>query len=236
MPAMSRPAPDVAPDAADDHRTWRPQLARETARPSPVRDPILEPDWDGIHVLAHFELGDPEAGAPSVALIDVDGDDQTAAHTGLGEAIGRAVLAIDAVIDGVITEQALRTGIGAAIIHKAQVPRTALLTARDVGVDVDAKLVARGEGLAFVAVDLLRLDGQSLLDLPLLERKRLLDAVIEQGDLVRVSPYTRPPIAPWLASWKSTGFRGAIVKASNSRYRPGSATDEWTLVSKLHGR
>lgn len=233
---MSHLAPDRTATATDDPRTWRPQVARQTARPSPVRDPILEPDWDGIHVLAHVELRDRTGGEPEVTLLDVDGEDQTGHEPDLTRAIGRSVMAIDAVIDGIITEQAMRTGIGAAIIHKAEVPRTALFGASNVGVDVDAKMVQEGDGVAFVAVDLLRLDGQVLLDLPLLERKRLLDAVIDQNKLVRVSPYTRPPIGPWLASWKSTGFRGAIVKAANSRYRPGTVTDEWTLVSKLHRR
>jgi len=90
-----------------------------------------------------------------------------------------------------------------------------------------------GGRVAFVAVDLLRVDGQTLLDLPLLERKRLLDSLIRQGDLVRVSPYTRPPLRSWILSWKSLGFDGAVVKAANSRYVPSTVTEEWTVVTKL---
>src|SRR3970040_794668 len=90
-----------------------------------------------------------------------------------------------------------------------------------------------GGRVAFVAVDLLRVAGQTLLDLPLLERKRLLDTLIRQRDLVRVSPYTRPPLRPWILSWKSLGFDGAVVKAANSRYVPSTVTEEWTVVTKL---
>lgn len=232
MPAMVRPSP--APPIADDPLEWRPQLGRKTSRPVQVSDPILEPDWDGVHVLAHFQLA--AGGVPQVRLIDLDGEDATAIDPEVTEQIGQSIMATEAVIDGLLTEQALRSGIGAAIIHKPDVPRTALLMRRDVGLEIDARSVERAEGLAFVAVDILRLDGQNLLDLPLLERKRLLDGVIEQRHLVRVSPFTRPPIGPWLASWKSTGFKGAIVKAANSRYRPDSLTDEWTFVSKIHRR
>jgi ATP-dependent DNA ligase len=221
---------------ADDPLEWRPQLARQTSRPAPVSDPILEPDWDGVHVLAHFRLGGPAGADPQVRMIDLDGEEASENDPEVTEALGRSILATDAVIDGWLTEQALRTGIGAAIIHQPHVPKTGLLMPRDVGIEVDAKDVERAEGIAFVAVDILRLDGQDLLDLPLLERKRLLDGVIEQSHLVRVSPFTRPPIGAWLASWKSTGFKGAIVKASNSRYRPGAFTDEWTVVSKIHRR
>jgi bifunctional non-homologous end joining protein LigD len=76
----------------------------------------------------------------------------------------------------------------------------------------------------------LSLDGQSLLDLPLLERKRLLDSVVVGSDLVRASPYVRPPLERWLPSWQAVGFKGAVLKAANSRYEPGLATDQWTVA------
>ena len=84
--------------------------------------------------------------------------------------------------------------------------------------------------VAFVAVDLLRLDGEELLDVPLLERKRLLEQVVAAGDLVRVTPFVRPPLEGWLNSWKAAGFAGAILKAANSRYVPGRETDEWYVA------
>lgn len=218
-----------------DPRDWRPQFARQTTRPAAVPNPIVEPDWDGIHVLAHFELHGPD-GEPHVELIDAVGEDASTVDAAVTRALAAAVMAVDAVIDGVLTEQATRSGIGAAIISHVDMPKTGLLLRRNVGLEVDAKAVAPGEKLAFVAVDLLQLDGQPLLDLPLLERKRLLDGLLEQSDLVRVSPFTRPPLGPWLNSWKSAGFKGALLKASNSRYRPNSLTTEWTAVSKIHGR
>ena len=38
------------------------------------------------------------------------------------------------------------------------------------------------------------IDGSRLLDLPLLERKRLLDGALEPSELVRITPFVRPPI------------------------------------------
>ncbi len=52
--------------------------------------------------------------------------------------------------------------------------------------------LADGEDHAFVAIDLLWLDGEPLDDVPLLERKRLLDTVLAQSRLVRVTPFVRP--------------------------------------------
>ncbi|MEA2026893.1 MAG: hypothetical protein U9O18_09390, partial [Chloroflexota bacterium] len=88
----------------------------------------------------------------------------------------------------------------------------------------------------FIAVDLLRVDGASLLDVPLLERKRLLESIIDQGDLVRVSAHVRPPIDTWVGTWKAMGLRGGILKAANSRYHPSDDTIEWRIVERLGGR
>ena len=85
----------------------------------------------------------------------------------------------------------------------------------------------------FIAVDLLRVDGTSLLDVPLLERKRLLESVVAPGPLVRTSTHVRPPIDSWIATWKSLGLRGGILKAANSRYVPGDRHIEWRLVERL---
>jgi bifunctional non-homologous end joining protein LigD len=84
--------------------------------------------------------------------------------------------------------------------------------------------------LAFVAIDLLSLDGQSMLDIPLLERKRLLESVLTESNLVRRSAFVRPPVDPWLASWRSMGFRELAYKAANGRYVQGQVNDDWALV------
>ena len=88
----------------------------------------------------------------------------------------------------------------------------------------------------FIAVDLLWLDGTSLLDVPLLERKRLLESVIVPGRLVRVSSHVRPPIDSWIATWKGMGLRGGMLKAANSRYHPNDDTIEWRSVERLNRR
>ena len=89
---------------------------------------------------------------------------------------------------------------------------------------------------SLMAVDLLRVDGASLLDVPLLERKRLLESVIAAGPLLRLSSHVRPPVDPWVATWKSMGLAGGILKAANSRYHPSEDTIEWRVVKRLSGR
>jgi hypothetical protein len=223
---------------SSDPADWRPQLpAPERLRGANVRDPIIEPHWGGIHVLAHFdaERASPD-GAPSLQLVDAEGEDILATmHASLVDELRGAIQAVDAVVDGFLTDEATRTGEGATIAITAQGAGLGSMLMRPPTVDVAEPREVEAGPVAFVAVDLLRVDGQPLFDLPLLERKRLLESVIRQSELVRVGTYARPPLGPWLRSWKAAGFAGAVLKAANSRYRPTTVSTEWSVVLRTPG-
>ncbi len=217
----------------DDPLDWRPQVPLVTRVPVAIKDPIVEPLWSGTRVIAHL---DPLA-APAVRLMDELGLDLAPEEPGLSAAIAVSLLAQDAIIDGVLTDQATRGSEGAAIVTQAHMSIMDSLMSREAGVAIrrpesDEPLTDE----AFVAFDLLRIDGQSLLDVPLLERKRLLESVIDQGPLVRVTVFCRPPADPWVASWQSAGLRGAMLKAANGRYLPGDRTPEWRALTRVASR
>ena len=245
---MVRPGEVGAALAPDEWMPMRPYRGR---RKFEITDPLIEPLWSGVRVLAHIEAGrrageadgtggtagDP--GSPDVALIEDLGVDLVPELPALGMAVGRSVMAHDAVIDGVISDQVGLDGIGAAAIPEVRGSASNLLMRNNAELDV----VPRGPGMArrsdiqgFIAFDLLQIDGTALLDVPLLERKRLLESVIEQSPLVRVSVHVRPPLDAWLGTWRSLGLRGAILKAANSRYQPGADSIEWRLVESLGRR
>ncbi len=226
MPA--RRAEPIPRDPLD----WRPQVPLLTRRAPAISDPIVEPLWSGTRTLLHYEAG-PDGLPRRLALIDSDGQDVTAREPSLADEIGRSILAHDAVVDGILTVQATRSGEGASIIHQAAIGRGSIFMPRDAGIDVERKDAYPDQVLAFVALDLLQVDGQPLFDLPLLERKRILESLVAQDERVRVAPYTRPPVDPWIASWKGAGFKGAMLKAANGRYSPGGYAPDWTAVTRL---
>ena len=122
-----------------------------------------------------------------------------------------------------------QAGGGNASLKRAE---DGLLLVKASGLRLDECTPERG----FVALDLLSLDDTLLLDVPLLERKRLLESIVDAGTLVRTSPIVQPPVDAWVATWKSVGLRGGILKAANSRYVPGGETTEWRVVERLGGR
>ncbi len=82
-----------------------------------------------------------------------------------------------------------------------------------------------------IVVDLLSVDGVDLLDVPLLERRRLLEAVVVESDEVRVTPTARAPLGSQLAVWRAQGFRASLAKHANSRYLPGERNEQWVRIA-----
>jgi bifunctional non-homologous end joining protein LigD len=222
-------------------RDWRPMRPYRGRRPADITDPVVEPLWSGARVLVHINaatLGDSpvdEVRRVEVHLIEDLGADVAPELPELAAAIAAAVMAEDAVIDGVISRQVGLSGVGASPITEMR-HRPALIRRDRTDLDVVPRGAAaepEGDIDGLIALDLLRVDGVSLLDVPLLERKRLLESVVQPGSLVRTSPHVRPPIDSWIVTWKSLGLRGGILKAANSRYLPGTETIEWRLVERL---
>jgi ATP-dependent DNA ligase len=84
--------------------------------------------------------------------------------------------------------------------------------------------------VALVAVDLLWLDDEALIDVPLLERKRILESVLPESELIRRGVHVRPPVDTWLGSWRASGFSRLAYKSANSRYAPGEKNEQWALA------
>jgi ATP-dependent DNA ligase len=230
MPFGSRDEPTIPRDP----RQWRPLEPQATRRPPQIRDPILEPLWSGTRVMAHFRARPETEAAGWVELLDSEGTDIGDAAPRVVETLRNAIMAFEAVIDGILTQQATVGGEGTALIPRAEVSRLGLLLPQQAEMTyAQPEGIARTGETAFVALDLLSVDDEPLLTLPLLERKRLLESLFLESELVRVSPHTRPPLGPWLNTWKSAGFRGVMMKGANSRYRPGDYTLEWTRVERL---
>lgn len=214
-----------------DLTDWRPQrFGGGTARS--VIDPIIEPLWVGTRAIVRVGIGDhpeivDELGGSIGDLPEVVAQIETSSR------------ASSLVLDGYITGQATRSTEG-LMLSGPEAPSAGDMAAqlflgsagqrrrRDLAEARQA--VAVGGDLAFVAVDLLLVDDDDLLDVPLLERKRILEGVLDEGDLVRRTAFVRPPVDPWLGTWRSIGFRMLAYKAANSRYLPGQANPAWATA------
>ena len=245
MSPQSQARQESAPP--EDPHEWRPQKPLPTRVPDAIRDPILEPLWSGTRVILHFEAGETSfdgiESEPRLLLFDSDGEEVEASEPAVVLELKTAINARDAVIDGILTTQATRSGEGTSVVTESRLSvggavKGVFIGSRDgtqAGTSLDIKRPDADPNpvVAFVAFDLLRVDGQSLLDVPLLERKRVLEGVIIESERVRLSVYTRPPVDAWVASWKAAGMEGAMMKGANGRYVPGGLCADWRPITQL---
>jgi len=222
---------------ADAHELARPLRPQEfgRARPTRIPDAIVEPAWPGVRVLASVSGG--------TATLWDEGQlvEELAA---VGHALARATMASadGAIFEGYLTKQVLSEGVGVRAWTPEYPTMTGQMTKMLIGgrrrqieeiekqreAEIADRQFAEDDEVNLVVVDLLWLDGEWLLDVPLLERRRVLESILQPGDLVRPGLFVRQPIDSWIGSWRAQGFRGLTFKAANSRYRPGETADDWT--------
>lgn len=222
---------------SSDPRDWRPLEARSSVRKPTIADPIIEPLWQGTRVLAHFHAAPTGEGPGVVELRDGEGYDVTEEFAEISVALAGVIFARDAVIDGILTDQAMAGSIGVGVVPEVKITSMGMLLGKAAELTVTrAPNSETSSEVSFVALDLLAVDGEPLIDLPLLERKRQLESLLVSNDLARISPYARPPLAQWLNSWKSAGFNGVVMKAANSRYRADEVARNWAIVERIGNR
>jgi hypothetical protein len=213
--------------------TLRPQPFGRTSSRDAL-DPIVEPLWLGVRVLAAVD----QAGA---VLVDEDGGPLDEFER-VVKALAVSAQADGVILDGYLTKQVEHTGtlyfrppadlaptVGQSVNRLMFGMRRNRSEERIAEMEAahEARTFGPDDPMTFIATDLLWLDGESLLDVPLLERKRILESVIVESDVVRCGLYVRPPIDSWIGSWRTQGFTGITFKAANSRYSPGVATKDW---------
>ena len=85
-------------------------------------------------------------------------------------------------------------------------------------------------GVVYEAFDLLYLDGRSLLDVPLEDRKRLLRSVLRDHPRVRYAAHVERDGLAFFEAAKSIGVEGMVAKLRRSRYEPGRRSRAWLKI------
>lgn len=216
--------------------TVRPQRYGR-GRADRLERPVVEPLWRGLRVIA--------AADANAAVVLADGEPAVGLHrltTALQESVARTADGV--ILDGYVTKQVAVDSLP-ALDGSEEIPtRNQLVTKSLVGIrrntnqerireleaDEAARTFTEDDVVNLVATDLLWLDGEWLLDVPLLERKRILESVIPGEELVRTGPYVLPPYTTWMGSWRAQGFTRLTFKEANSRYRPGEEAADWATA------
>ena len=104
MPSLRRDVATPAPPGLPEE--WRPQRFGHGYRN--MKDPLVEPGWNGVRVIAHLAAG-------RAYFLDEDGEDCTAEFAEVASALAEAALADSLVLDGYLTVEPTQPTEGVAV-------------------------------------------------------------------------------------------------------------------------
>ena len=185
-----------------------PMLATLVAGPFDDPDWLFEVKWDGFRVEAVVD-GD------SVRLWTRGEQDASARYFGDFLSPPTWLKARQAVIDGEVI----------ALDARGE-PDFALLQSRIKG----RAVAAEPTPFVYEVFDLLHLDGRSLLDEPLEERRRLLGMTLRADPRVRLSEHIEANGIAFFEAARARGLEGIMAKDRRSTYVPGARSDRWQKI------
>jgi len=193
--------------------TYEPMMAVLTAKPFDDDEWLFEVKWDGHRCLANL--------GTATRLTSRTTRDMTAQFPELID-MHRQLAARNAVVDGEIVA-----------LDRDGRPSFERMQDR---FHRHPEELARNKGrvpVQFLAFDLLWLDGQPLLDLPLVERRaRLAEVLVETRD-IRLSQVVEGAGTAFFEQVKELKLEGLVAKRAASPYRPGARTPDWRKIKAL---
>ena len=189
----------------------RPMLPRPLAEAFDSPEHLFEPTWGGVRALAY--VGPAErAGAGPVRVV--------------------AELAADADLARLLPELA---GLGVRVAARSAILDGELVIVDAGGRADPAEMAARlrgesGRPVAFLAFDLVHLDGRSLLGTPLHRRRQMLRRVLRPGDEVVAVPAIRGEGRALFEAAVGQGVAGVTARQRSSPYLPGIRSRLWRFI------
>ena len=181
--------------------TIKPMLATLVDKPFDDTDWLYEVKWDGYRAIAHIRKGKVQLKSRNNKSFD---EKFYPVHEALRN------LDMNVVLDGEI------------IVSKGE-------GIADFGQLQNWRSEADGELLYYV-FDVLWLNGYSLLDVPLAERREILKTIIPEHPVIHVSNSFDAAGTEFYEAARQMKLEGIIAKKADSTYSPGVRTREWLKI------
>jgi bifunctional non-homologous end joining protein LigD len=176
---------------------------------------MFEVKWDGVRAFAVCQQQE-------TVLLSRTRRDITATYPELNGVHNRLV-AVDGIVDGEIVT---------LVDGRPSFER--LQSRMNLQRDRDIAAAAKSIPVLFVAFDLLYLDGRSLLEQPVEERKRLLEESVVPSERLIISESVPAEGTALFEAAKMQRLEGIVAKKLGSPYRPGKRTREWIKIKAIH--
>jgi bifunctional non-homologous end joining protein LigD len=196
---------DVATEARRSDRTYWPMLATPTDEVPRGAGWTYEVKWDGYRAIT--TLAGSEA-----TLTSRNGNDLTARFGNVARELPKALKTPDCVLDGEVCalDESGRSSFSAMQQGKPDTP------------------------IVYYVFDVLELEGEPLVDLPLVDRRKRLEQLLDRRNkTVRLSERFDDGRSLYDAA-KQQGLEGVVAKRLDSRYAVGRRTRDWLKIKTHH--
>jgi bifunctional non-homologous end joining protein LigD len=185
---------------------YKPMLATLSGEVPRGEQWLHEVKWDGYRAIVRLAGGE-------ATLTSRNGNDLTARFPTVAKGVEQAVKTPDCVLDGEVC----------ALDENGRASFSAMQQGK------------AGTPLVLYAFDVLEVEGEPLIDLPLTKRRQRLEALLDKRNrTVRFSESFDDGEALYAAAVEQ-GIEGIVSKRAESRYLPGRRSRDWLKV-KTHGR
>jgi bifunctional non-homologous end joining protein LigD len=192
-------------------RSYKPMLAKLAPQPFSGKDWIFEIKWDGFRAVAYVN-----------EEFSLRSRNQKELKYNFPELEELSRLARNVVLDGEIV-----------VMKEGKPDFQALLERGQATSPVEIELQAKRSPVVYVVFDILEKDGVSLVDLPLTERKRILEESVKEGNHVLLSDFVEEKGEAYYRVALEKGLEGVMAKKKDSVYEPGARSGSWLKIKKL---
>lgn len=186
------------------HQYIKPMLATLTKTPFDDKEWIFEIKWDGYRAIA-------EIGPDSPRFYSRNGIDFSDRFPVIYQALQK--ISHKAVLDGEVV-----------LLNENNLPDFQKLQYYENHLNYP---------LIYYVFDLLSLDGKDLKDIPLTDRKALLQKLLSRQKIVRYCDHVKGEGIAFLEKAHEQGLEGIIAKKADSMYIPGRRSREWLKMKNV---
>lgn len=192
--------------------SFAPMLAEGGWEPFDDEGWWFEPKLDGMRAIVRMATDETR-------VVSRTGRDVTPTYPELHQ-VHELVNQVNAVLDGEIV----------AFDEEGRNSFEALQRRMHLANEREIKRVAKQVPVALVVFDLLWLDGRATTELPLEQRRELLETIVEPDHRLQVIAHVQGAGIVFARSARELGLEGVVGKRLGSRYLPGKRSGDWRKI------
>ncbi len=191
-------------------KSYSPMLAHSAKQPFSSPDHIFEAKWDGIRAISYV-----------TDSLSIKGRRHTELTNKFPELHELRTLAPNTVVDGEIV-----------VLPKGKINFQLILRRIQAVHAGEIQYLAAKHPATYILFDVLELNGQTLINYPLMKRKTILENCVTESQRIVISDYIETDGKLYYQAALLQGFEGIIAKHKHSQYYPGRRSNAWIKIKQ----